>query len=73
MQLENEFAVPVPVSRAWSTLLDVQRIAPCMPGATVEQVDGDEAAGRVRAKVGPVALSYAGTARFITKVEAEHA
>jgi carbon monoxide dehydrogenase subunit G len=44
-----------------------------MPGATVEQVDGDEAAGRVRAKVGPVALSYAGTARFITKVEAEHA
>src|ERR1700761_3580654 len=72
MQLENEFAVPVPVSQTWSTLLDVQRIAPCMPGATVERVDGDEVAGRVRVKVGPIALSYAGTARFITKDEAEH-
>ena len=72
MQLENEFAVPVPVSQTWSTLLDVQRIAPCMPGATVERVDGDEVAGRVRVKVGPIALSYAGTARFIAKDEAEH-
>jgi carbon monoxide dehydrogenase subunit G len=72
MQLENEFAVPVPISQTWSTLLDVQRIAPCMPGATVERVDGDEVAGRVRVKVGPIALSYAGTARFITKDEAEH-
>jgi carbon monoxide dehydrogenase subunit G len=72
MQLENEFAVPVPVSQTWSTLLDVQRIAPCMPGATVERVDGDEVAGRVRVKVGPIALSYAGRARFITKDEAEH-
>lgn len=72
MQLENEFAVPIPVSQTWSTLLDVQRIAPCMPGATVERVDGDEVAGRVRVKVGPIALSYAGTARFITKDEAEH-
>jgi carbon monoxide dehydrogenase subunit G len=72
MQLENEFAVPVPVSQTWSTLLDVQRIAPCMPGATVERVDGDEVAGRVRVKVGPIALSYAGSARFITKDEAEH-
>ena len=72
MQLENEFAVPVPVSQAWSTLLDVQRIAPCMPGATVERVDGDEVAGRVRVKVGPIALSYAGTARFITRDEAAH-
>ena len=72
MQLENEFAVPVPVSQTWSTLLDVQRIAPCMPGATVERVDGDEVAGRVRVKVGPIALSYAGRARFITRDEAEH-
>ncbi len=72
MQLENEFSVPVPVTQAWSTLLDVQRIAPCMPGATVERVDGDEVAGRVRVKVGPIALSYAGTARFITRDAAEH-
>jgi carbon monoxide dehydrogenase subunit G len=56
----------------WKTLLDVERIAPCMPGATVERVDGDEVAGRVRVKVGPITASYAGTARFVTKDEAAH-
>jgi hypothetical protein len=60
------------VSEVWKTLLDVERIAPCMPGATVERVDGDEVAGRVRVKVGPVTASYAGTARFVTKDEAAH-
>jgi hypothetical protein len=72
MQLENEFSVPAPVSEVWKTLLDVERIAPCMPGATVERVDGDEVAGRVRVKVGPVTASYAGTARFVAKDEAAH-
>ena len=72
MQLENEFSVPAPVSEVWKTLLDVERIAPCMPGATVERADGDEVAGRVRVKVGPVTASYAGTARFVTKDEAAH-
>jgi len=72
MQLENEFSVPAPVSEVWKTLLDVERIAPCMPGATVERVDGDEVAGRVRVTVGPVTASYAGTARFVTKDEAAH-
>jgi uncharacterized protein len=72
MQLENEFSVPAPVSEVWKTLLDVERIAPCMPGATVERVDGDEVAGRVRVKVGPVTASYAGAARFVTKDEAAH-
>ncbi len=72
MQLENEFSVPAPVSEVWKTLLDVERIAPCMPGATVERVDGDEVAGRVRVKVGPITASYAGTARFVTKDEAAH-
>ena len=59
MQLENEFSVPAPVSEVWKTLLDVERIAPCMPGATVERVDGDEVAGRVRVKVGPVTSTVA--------------
>ena len=72
MQLENEFTVPAPVSEVWNTLLDVQRIAPCMPGAAVERVEGDEVAGRVKVKVGPITASYAGTARFVTKDEAEH-
>jgi carbon monoxide dehydrogenase subunit G len=72
MQLENEFTVPAPVPEVWKTLLDVQQIAPCLPGATVERVEGDEVAGRVKVKVGPITVSYAGTARFVTKDEAAH-
>ena len=72
MELQNEFTVPAPVSEVWNTLLDVQRIAPCMPGATVERVEGDEVAGRVKVKVGPITASYAGTARFVTKDESAH-
>jgi carbon monoxide dehydrogenase subunit G len=72
MRLENEFTVPVSVADAWRLLLDVQRIAPCLPGATVDSVDGDEVMGRVKVKVGPVSVSYAGTARFVEKDESAH-
>ena len=72
VQLDNEFTVPAPVSEVWKTLLDMERIAPCIPGATVDRVDGDEVAGRVRVKVGPITASYAGMARFVTKDEASH-
>ena len=54
MQLEHEFTVPVPVAQAWDVLLDVERIAPCMPGATVESFDGETIDGRVKVKVGPI-------------------
>jgi carbon monoxide dehydrogenase subunit G len=64
MKLEHSFTVPVPVEQAWPVLMDVQRIAPCMPGATLEQVDGEEFRGRVRVKVGPITVSYQGVARF---------
>ena len=67
MQLEHEFTVPVPVSQAWDVLLDVERIAPCMPGATVESFDGETIEGRVKVKVGPIQVTYAGTARFVEK------
>jgi carbon monoxide dehydrogenase subunit G len=42
MELEHSFTVPVPVDQAWDVLLDVERVAPCMPGATLDSVDGDE-------------------------------
>ena len=64
MHLSHEFVVPVPVGQAWDVLLDVERIAPCLPGATVESVEGDSFAGRVKVKVGPIAITYAGTATF---------
>ena len=64
MQLEHTYTVPVPVARAWDVLLDVERIAPCMPGATVESFDGETIHGRMKMKVGPIQVTYAGTARF---------
>ena len=62
MELEHSFTVPVPEDRAWDVLLDVERVAPCMPGATLDSVDGDEIKGRIKVKVGPIAMTYTGTA-----------
>ena len=64
MELDHSFTVPVPPAQAWDVLLDVQQVAPCMPGATVDAVDGDDVAGRMKVKVGPVSLTYRGTATF---------
>jgi len=64
MELDHSFTVPVPPDRAWEVLLDVERIAPCMPGATVEEFDGEVVTGRIKVKVGPVSLTYRGTAKF---------
>jgi carbon monoxide dehydrogenase subunit G len=69
MELEHSFVVPVPKSRAWDVLLDVERVAPCMPGATLDSVDGDEIRGKIKVKVGPINMTYAGTARFIERDE----
>jgi carbon monoxide dehydrogenase subunit G len=64
MELDHSFTVPVPPDQAWDVLLDVQRVAPCMPGATVDSVEGDDVAGRLKVKVGPVSMTYKGTAKF---------
>ncbi len=72
MKLENRFTVPVPVDEAWQVLLDVERIAPCMPGATLTSVDGDAFEGKVKVKVGPINLTYGGKARFVSKDDAAH-
>jgi carbon monoxide dehydrogenase subunit G len=67
IELDNSFTVPVPPERAWDVLLDVERIAPCMPGASVTSVEGDEITGQVKVKLGPLSLSYKGTAKFTDK------
>jgi uncharacterized protein len=70
IELDNSFTVPVPPEQAWDVLLDVERIAPCMPGASVTSVEGDEVQGQVKVKLGPLSLAYKGTAKFTEKDEA---
>jgi carbon monoxide dehydrogenase subunit G len=72
MDLNNSFVVPADIDTAWKALLDVEALAPCMPGATLESVDGDNFTGSVKVKLGPVNMTYGGKARFVEKDEANH-
>jgi uncharacterized protein len=69
MEFEQTFTVPVSVDEAWKVLQDIERIAPCMPGATLEEFSGDEFSGQVKVKLGPMTVTYRGTARFIERDE----
>ena len=72
MELNNEFTVAAPVEEAWAVLTDLERIAPCMPGAQLTEVEGDEYRGNVKVKVGPITAQYKGTARIESKDDANH-
>ena len=72
MDLENEFTVPLPVEEAWPVLLDVERVAPCMPGATLLTHDGDDFTGTVKVKIDPVQMTYKGSAKFVETDAAAH-
>ncbi|MET8246470.1 SRPBCC family protein [Streptomyces sp. NPDC005202] len=72
MELHHEFTVPVPVDDAWRALLDIERVAPCLPGATVEEYDGKTVTGSVKVKLGPITVTYKGTAVFEEQDEAAH-
>ena len=65
MNITDQFRVPVPVEDAWRVLLDVERIAPCLPGAQLQEIEGDEYRGTVKVKVGPITAQYKGAARII--------
>ncbi|CNG46533.1 carbon monoxide dehydrogenase subunit G [Mycobacterium tuberculosis] len=69
MELDHDFTVPVPVDQAWSVLLDVERVAACMPGATLDSVEGEEYSGRMKVKVGAMTITYRGTARIVSADE----
>jgi carbon monoxide dehydrogenase subunit G len=60
----NEFRVSLPVEQAWALLTDIERIAPCMPGAQLTGVDGDQYDGVVKVRVGPMTVQYKGVASF---------
>ncbi len=72
MNIEDEFRVDVPVDEAWRILLDVERIAPCMPGAQLQEIEGDEFRGIVKVKVGPITAQYKGAARLTEVDDANH-
>ncbi|HET8969994.1 MAG TPA: SRPBCC domain-containing protein, partial [Candidatus Nanopelagicales bacterium] len=72
MELHNSFTVPAGIDKAWETLMDVEQLAPAMPGATLETYEGDVMTGKVLVKVGPVQMTYRGKATFLSRDEASH-
>ena len=72
MDLNHQFEVPVPVEEAWKILTDVERIAPCLPGAELQEVEGDTYRGVVKVKVGPIQAQFKGQASFIERDDAGH-
>ena len=72
MELEHQFTVPASVEVTWAAFNDPGRVAPCFPGATLTSVDGDEFTGSAKIKLGPIALQYNGTGRYVERDESAH-
>jgi carbon monoxide dehydrogenase subunit G len=72
MELKNSFTVATSLEEAWAVLTDVERIAPCLPGAELTEVEGEEYRGTVKVKVGPITAQYKGTARLTERDESAH-
>lgn len=72
MELEHTFTVPADIETAWQTLLDIDRVALCMPGATLTSHEGDAFKGDVKVKLGPMTMIYGGSASFVEKDAATH-
>jgi carbon monoxide dehydrogenase subunit G len=72
MDLNHEFTVNVPVAEAWAILTDLERIAPCLPGAQLTEVEGDTYRGQVKIKVGPILAQFKGQASFMSRDDVAH-
>mgnify|MGYP001610907129 CR=1 FL=1 len=72
MNFKYRFALPVSVDEAWPILLDLPRVAPCMPGAAIESGDGEAYVGRMKVKLGPIEMAYRGDLRFVERDDAAH-
>src|SRR5258706_12534752 len=71
MEITDRFRVSTSIDETWNVLLDIERIAPCLAGAQLEEIDGDEFRGVVKVKVGPITAQYKGTARLAEVDEAQ--
>lgn len=72
MELKHHFSVPSSLEDTWHSFNQLEEIAPCFPGATLTGVDGDTFTGTVKIKLGPIAMLYTGTGRFLSRDEATH-
>ncbi len=70
MELVNEFTVNRPIHEAWAVITDVERIAPCLPGAQLQEIEGDSYRGVVKVKVGPISAALKGEAHFLERDDA---
>ncbi|MBP6995705.1 MAG: SRPBCC family protein [Phycicoccus sp.] len=72
MELTHTFTVPATPEQTWTTFMDLERVGGCFPGAQVTEVTDDGFTGTVKVKLGPIALQYAGTGRFVERDDANH-
>ena len=72
MELVNEFTVNRPIDEAWLVLTDVERIAPCLPGAQLQEIEGPVYRGVVKVKVGPISAALKGEASFVERDDVNH-
>jgi carbon monoxide dehydrogenase subunit G len=72
MQLENTFTIAAPIEKAWKALNTPETVAPCFPGATLTEYEGDEFSGTVKVKLGPISLTYKGKGVYKERDEANH-
>ncbi len=71
-KLLNEFTVNRSIAHTWSVLTDVERIAPCMPGAQLQEIEGDIYRGTVKVKLGPISTAFKGQAVFVERDDENH-
>ncbi len=72
MELEHSFTVPAGVDETWATFMDLEQVGSCFPGATVTEASDEAFAGTVKVKLGPIALVYGGTGKFVERDDAAH-
>jgi carbon monoxide dehydrogenase subunit G len=72
MQLENKFTIEAPIDKAWEALNTPETVAPCFPGATLQEYEGDSFTGTVKVKLGPISLTYKGKGTYVSRDDANH-